>query len=93
MKKPSEKLAVFYKALGHPARLQIVQKLLVIDSCLCKDFVTEFKWAQPTVSEHLNKLKKAGLVSHTIKGVTSEYSLNKEKYREFLVLQYQVSVK
>jgi ArsR family transcriptional regulator, arsenate/arsenite/antimonite-responsive transcriptional repressor len=79
-------LAVFYKVLSHPARLEILNKLFIGGACHCKDFVNDMKLAQPTVSEHLNKLRKAGLISLVTKGTCSEYRLNKNKHAEFLRL-------
>jgi len=70
------KLAALYKALGHPARLQILTKLSVCEPCLCKDFVNDLKWSQATISEHLKKLRKAGLISFNSKGPASLYRLN-----------------
>ena len=72
MKNDTNKLAAFYKALSHPARLEILAKLLITETCICKNFVDELKWAQPTISEHLNKLKKVELISKNGKRLTME---------------------
>ena len=93
MRNSTNKLTAFYKALSHPARLEIITKLLTTEACICKDFVEELEWAQPTISEHLNKLKKVGLISLCEKGTTSEYCLNRKKYEEFLILHSQFNLK
>ena len=54
------------KALGHPARVQIVRFLLSRDSCMCGDIVEHLPLAQSTVSQHLKMLKEAGLIRGTI---------------------------
>ena len=59
-------LAVLAKALGHPARVQIVRFLLSRDSCMCGDIVEHLPLAQSTVSQHLKILKGAGLIRGTI---------------------------
>ena len=61
-------LATFAKALGHPARVQIVRFLLSQDSCMCGDIVEHLPLAQSTVSQHLKMLKESGLIRGTIDG-------------------------
>ena len=61
-------LAALAKALGHPARVQIVRLLLSRDSCMCGDIVEHLPLAQSTVSQHLKILKGAGLIRGTIDG-------------------------
>jgi len=56
------------KALGHPARVQILRVLLASDSCLCGDIVEQLPLAQSTVSQHLKVLKEAGLIRGDIDG-------------------------
>ncbi|MDX2037761.1 MAG: metalloregulator ArsR/SmtB family transcription factor [Isosphaeraceae bacterium] len=68
---PSEsdvELALLAKALGHPARVQIVRFLQTQESCMCGDIVEHLPLAQSTVSQHLKMLKEAGLVRGTIDG-------------------------
>jgi ArsR family transcriptional regulator len=61
-------LATLAKALGHPARVQIVRFLLSCDSCMCGDIVDHLPLAQSTVSQHLKMLKESGLIRGTIDG-------------------------
>ena len=61
-------LATLAKALGHPARVQIVRFLLAKDSCMCGDIVEHLPLAQSTVSQHLKMLKESGLIRGTIDG-------------------------
>jgi DNA-binding transcriptional ArsR family regulator len=61
-------IAVLAKALGHPARVAIVEYLLSVDSCICGDIVNELPLAQPTVSQHLKELKSAGIIKGEIEG-------------------------
>ena len=63
-----EELAALAKALGHPARVQIVRFLLDRDACMCGDIVEHLPLAQSTVSQHLKRLKEAGLIRGTIDG-------------------------
>ena len=59
-------LAVLAKAIGHPARIAIIEYLLKTESCICGDIVNELPLAQPTVSQHLKELKNAGLIKGNI---------------------------
>ena len=46
-------LAEFAKALGHPARVQIMRDLVRRSACVCGDIVDVLPLAQSTVSLHL----------------------------------------
>jgi ArsR family transcriptional regulator, arsenate/arsenite/antimonite-responsive transcriptional repressor len=71
-----DETAAIAKALGHPARIQIVRLLLEKQSCFGCDMVDEVKLAQSTVSEHLRILKSAGIISGEIEHPRVCYSLN-----------------
>ncbi len=71
-------MASLIKALGHPARIAILEYLLKVDTCICGDIVNELPLAQPTVSQHLKELKNAGLIKGEIEGNTICYCLDKE---------------
>lgn len=64
----NRELAALAKAMGHPARVQIVRFLLARDTCMCGDIVEHLPWAQSTVSQHLKMLKDSGLIRGTIDG-------------------------
>ena len=64
------------KALGHPARLAIVQFLINQKDCICNDIVNELSLAQPTISQHLKELKNAGIIKGTIEGKSICYCIN-----------------
>ena len=60
------KIAVISKALGHPARVAIIEYLLKVNTCITGDIVNELPLAQPTISQHLKELKNAGLIKGSI---------------------------
>lgn len=64
------------RALGHPARLEILTTLARRGHCVCGEIVEVLPLAQSTVSEHLRILKAAGLVQGTIDGRRSCYCLD-----------------
>jgi ArsR family transcriptional regulator, arsenate/arsenite/antimonite-responsive transcriptional repressor len=63
-----EELAALARALGHPARVQIMRLLVRREACICGDIVDELPLAQSTVSQHLKVLKEAGLIRGEIDG-------------------------
>jgi len=75
-------LAAMAKALGHPARIAILQHLLSIGACITKDIVEELPLAQPTISQHLKELKKAGLVKGTIEGTSICYCIDEAEWKK-----------
>ncbi|MFV0605325.1 MAG: ArsR/SmtB family transcription factor [Niabella sp.] len=71
-------IAQIAKALGHPARVAILEYLLTVDTCICGDIVNELPLAQPTVSQHLKELKNAGLIQGNIEGNAICYCVNEK---------------
>ena len=69
-------LAEIAKALGHPARVQILRILLQNQRCICGDIVDALPLAQSTVSQHLKQMKQAGLIQGNVEGVSVCYCLN-----------------
>lgn len=79
-KADSEQLARFAKALGHPARITIMEFLIVQSSCFFGDIHDELPIAKATVSQHLKELKDAGLIQGEIEPPKVRYCVNKENW-------------
>ena len=71
-------MSVIFKALGHPARLAILEHLLKVNSCICNDIVMKLPLSQPTISQHLRELKNAGLIKGSIDGNSICYCINEK---------------
>lgn len=71
-------IATLAKALGHPARIAIVEYLMKVDDCICGDIVNELPLSQPTVSQHLKELKNAGLIKGSIEGNSICYCIDEK---------------
>jgi DNA-binding transcriptional ArsR family regulator len=71
-------IAVLAKALGHPARVAIIEYLMSVDTCICGDIVNVLPLAQPTVSQHLKELKTAGLIKGSIEGNAICYCIDEK---------------
>lgn len=76
-------IATIAKALGHPARIAIIEYLMKVNECICGDIVNELPLAQPTVSQHLKELKNAGIIKGNISGNAICYCID-EKTIEIL---------
>jgi len=50
--------ADLFHALGHPARIAILQVLINKQSCICGDLVNELPLSQSTISQHLKAFKE-----------------------------------
>jgi len=74
-------LAAITKALGHPARIAILQFLIRSKSCICGDIVNELPLSQSTVSQHLGELKKAGLITGEIDGPSVCYCIDQKAWK------------
>lgn len=76
------RIADYAKALSHPARIAILKALAENNSCICGEIVEGLPLAQSTVSQHLNELKKAGLIIGVIDGPKSCYCINWKSFEE-----------
>ncbi|HEY0944705.1 MAG TPA: metalloregulator ArsR/SmtB family transcription factor [Opitutaceae bacterium] len=72
-KLPKQEAAVF-KALGHPARLLVVNELAEGERCVCELVdLTRLGWS--TVSRHLSVLRAVGVVEDEKRGLQVFYRL------------------
>ena len=78
--KAQNELASLTKALGHPARIAILQFLIKSKSCVCGDIVHELPLSQSTVSQHLSELKRAGLIKGDIEGPSVCYCIDEKTW-------------
>jgi ArsR family transcriptional regulator len=79
-------LANLAKAIGHPARVQILRLLSRRDGCICGEIVGDLHLAQSTVSQHLKQLKQAGLIRGQIDGPRTCYCLEPRTLRRLRAL-------
>jgi DNA-binding transcriptional ArsR family regulator len=66
------------KALTDPTRLKIIYLLKYGELCVC-EIIGALDKPQPTISHHLNILKKAGFLKSHKEGVWIHYSLTNPK--------------
>ncbi|MGB1205786.1 MAG: ArsR/SmtB family transcription factor [Chitinophagales bacterium] len=80
--KSQNQLANLMKAIGHPARVAIIDYLLKQETCICKDIVDELPLSQPTISQHLKALKNVGLIQGNVTGNRVCYCLDKKGFQQ-----------
>lgn len=76
-------LAQMMKVLAHPARIAILEYIAQQEGCICTDLVEEIGLAQPTISQHLNEIKKAGLLKGSFEGKNLCYCIDSQRWSEF----------
>lgn len=69
------KIGDFFKVLGDPTRIKIVNALFESELCVC-DLTAVLGMNQPAVSHQLKILKQSGLVTYRKEGKIVYYSLN-----------------
>jgi len=85
-------IAILAKALGHPARVAIIEYLMRVETCICGDIVNELPLAQATVSQHLKELKNAGLIKGSIEGNTICYCIDEKAIEKLIRYFSQITL-
>ncbi len=85
MKSQSElyERAELLKAFAHPVRLCIVNRLLKTESLNVSNMESCLAVSQSSISQHLLKLKHAGVITSRRAGNEVHYSLKNEEIKEF----------
>lgn len=73
------RLAVYAKAIAHPARVSILHFLSSKNDCVCGHIVDELPLSQSTVSQHLKELKQIGFIQGEIEGAKTCYCINDDE--------------
>ena len=77
-----QKSANLFKALAHPARLQILLFLAQSNKCITGDISEHFPLTRATVNQHIKELKDAGLICAHKEGAKIVYCLDIKKVKE-----------
>ena len=72
----TNEMANLLKALGHPARFEIINLLRHEKTCCGTKILNLIPLSQSTISKHLSELRNADIISCEQKGNSSNYSLN-----------------
>ncbi len=71
-----QNMALLFKALAHPARIQILKFLASSEVCFSGDLSDVIPLGRTTIHQHLNELKKVGLIQGVVAGSKTNYCLN-----------------
>lgn len=80
------------KALSHPARVAILKFLQENNHQSCQNIVDQLPYTQSTVSQHLYKLKSAGLLDSKGVKTSTIYSINNNALHKFNTMFFEVFV-
>lgn len=70
-----QSLAMFARAISHPARLAILEYLAATKTCISGDISAHLPLSRSTVSQHLTELKRLGLIHGEVDGLKVNYCL------------------
>ncbi len=81
MSKPKDQqIAAYFKALGHPVRLQILRQLHELGACFSGDISSQLPVAASTASQHLKIMKEAGVITGTVDGPRRSYCIQNKAF-------------
>lgn len=78
-----QELAGLARVISHPARLAILKYLAETKKCISGDISDFIPLSRTTVSQHLQELRKAGLIQGEIDGLRINYCLNPKGLKKF----------
>lgn len=82
--KELEKISEVLKALAHPVRLCIAKGLLEKGECNVSHMQSCLEMPQSTVSQHIQKLKSAGIIEGDRNGLEINYKIKDEKIKKII---------
>ena len=84
------RLADILRAMGHPTRLQILQRIAEGELCV-SDLGRELEQSQPNTSQHLAKLRDAGLIIPERRGGMTCYHLVDKRIMQVIQQLFEIS--
>lgn len=83
-----EKKADILKAIGHPIRLCIIKGLVENEGCNVSYMQNCLNAPQSTVSQHISKLKAAGIIKGKRNGVEIKYYVVNEEVKKIIEIMF-----
>ena len=84
--------AEFFKTLGHPVRIRVLEVLVDADEQTVSQLLEAIAVEQPYLSQQLSVLRRAGLVIARREGVNVVYALADPRIAELLALSRQMLI-
>ncbi|MBP2644024.1 MAG: transcriptional regulator, ArsR family [Firmicutes bacterium] len=82
-------IAELLKVLAHPVRLCIVRGLLTHGECNVSHMQHCLSVPQSTISQHLQRLRTAGIIEGTRNGLEIKYALCNKKVSQLLAVLFE----
>ncbi|HSR04156.1 MAG TPA: metalloregulator ArsR/SmtB family transcription factor [Proteiniclasticum sp.] len=86
--KKFDEYADVLKAMGHPARLCILNGILQTGGCNVTHIQECIELPQSTISQHIQKLRSAGIIEGTRSGTEITYTLKNQKVLDIINILY-----
>jgi len=86
--KKFDEVAEILKAMGHPVRLCILNGIIQTGGCNVSHMQDCLELPQSTISQHLQKLRSAGIIEGTRNGTEITYTLKNQKVLEIITTLY-----
>ncbi len=86
-----DRYSEIFKALGHPIRLCIVRGLIETEGCNVTKMQDCLNIPQSTISQHLAKLKAAGIIEGDRKGLEITYRVVDPSVKELIAALLKAS--
>ncbi len=83
-----EQKAEILKALAHPVRLCIVKGLLISNGCNVTHIQSCLNIPQSTISQHISKLRSAGIIKGERNGLEITYSVVNEDVKKIIMVLF-----
>ncbi len=75
-------IAAYAKAMGHPARVAILQHIIENGHTTCGQLVDKLPLSQSTISQHLNELKQTGLINGKVFINSMTYTIHEKNWKD-----------
>lgn len=75
------RLASLAKAFAHPARIAILQQILINRTCIVGSLSAALPLSQSTISQHLKELKTIGIIKGEIDGPSVCYCIDEKQWK------------
>jgi predicted transcriptional regulator len=69
-------IAILCKAFGHPARITIIEYLLISKECIAEDILEIVPLSRATIWQHLQELEQAQIIKGRFKNNAFSYEIN-----------------
>ena len=81
--------AEFFRALAHPIRIRLLERLVTTD-CSVQDLQRTLGIDQPIVSQQLARLRASGIVAATKRGTVTLYAVTDPMLKNLLMVAKQI---